>query len=79
MRNHKNTDETFIHVRTIDKKFDDPGIVYSGKLVREKQQPQKQYSLEEKQKPLTKEERLKRNQKAIGKDPTTTFGILDTE
>jgi len=79
MKNHENTDKTFIHVRTIDKRFDNPGIAYSGKLVREKQQPQKQYSLEEKQKPLTREERFKRNQKAMGKDPTTTFGILDIE
>ena len=46
MKKHKNTDETFIRVHTIDKRFDDPGIAYSGKLVREKQQPQKQYSLE---------------------------------
>tara|TARA_R100001460_G_scaffold100602_1_gene144302 strand:- start:193 stop:423 length:231 start_codon:yes stop_codon:yes gene_type:complete len=61
---------------TIDKRFDNPGIPYSGKLVREKQQPEKKYSLEEKQNPLTKEERLKRNQEQLSKDPTARFGII---
>ena len=79
MKKHKNTDETFIRVHTIDKRFDDPGIAYSGKLVREKQQPQKQYSLEEKQNPLTQEERLKRNQEQLRKDPTARFGIMEVE
>mgnify|MGYP003111820595 CR=1 FL=1 len=79
MKKHDNTDEAFMRVRMIDRRFDYSGVSYSGKLKREKKQSFTKYPIEEMQKPLTKEQRHKRNQETLSKDSTAKFGIMETD